>query len=405
MTIFASLVLSLIVLFHVPVTPAFVDNRFATQTKLTQPIPGFGAAVDIDGDTAAISGYGFIFSDFPDPTVYLYRKEGTTWTLKQSLIAQGDPQASFGFSVALSGNTLVVGAPGDNTAGSSAGAAYVYVRDGDTWSLQQKLIASDAANFAQFGISVDITGDTIVVGAHGDDDSGYQTGAAYVYHRDGVTWTEQQKLKASDEAPESAFGLSVSINGQTIAVGSPSQASGVFNSGAVYVFVNNGGSWQQQQKIKANITQENQQLGSSVGISGDTIVATAPGEIVGVPSNNAQNVHSHGAAYVFQRSGTSWVQSKRFYERDTNRTGGFATTAAIDGDTIIIGDPTYDSATADFAGAVYAYVRNGSGWSLKYTLTANDAQFLDTLGFSAIAISGDSVIAGVHHRGAAYIFQ
>ena len=239
-TILCAIVLSLVVLAHVPVAPAFVDNRFATQVKLTQPIPGFGGAVDIDGDTAAVSGLGFIFSDFPDPTVYIYRKEGTAWTLKQSLIAQGDPQAAFGFSVALSGNTLVVGAMGDNTGGSSAGAAYVYVRDGDTWSLQQKLIASDAANFAQFGLAVAVTGDTIVVGALGDDDSGYGTGAAYVYHRDGVTWTEQQKLKASDPAPESAFGLSVSISGQTIAVGSPSQSSGAFLSGAVYVFVNNG---------------------------------------------------------------------------------------------------------------------------------------------------------------------
>jgi hypothetical protein len=405
-TTLCAIVLSLIVLLHVPATPAFVDNRFATQVKLTQPIPGFGADVDIDGDTAAIAGSGSVFSDFPDGTVYVYRKEGTTWTLEQSLTAHDDePQAqdSFGFSLALSGNTLVVGAMGDSTGGVIAGAAYVYVRDGHTWSLQQKLIAGDAADFAQFGMSVDINGDTVVIGAFGDDDSGYATGAAYVYHRDGVTWTEQQKLKASDEAAESSFGQSVSISGQTIAVGSPSQSSEASGSGAVYVFVNNGGTWEEQQKIKANVTSENQQLGFSVAISGDTIVATAPGEVVGAPSHDAQNVRSHGAAYIFQRTGTSWNHQKRFYERDTNRTGGFALRAAIDGDTIIVGDPTNDS-TADFGGAIYVYVRNGNGWSLQKTLAANDAQFLNTLG-NFIAISGDTVVAGAPNAGAAYIFQ
>ena len=236
-TIFGVIVLCLLVLLHVPAAPAFADDRFATQIKLTQPIPGFGAAADIDGDTAAVAGPGFIFSDFPDETVYVYRKEGTAWTLEQSLTTHDDEplsQDSFGFSVALSGDTLVVGALGDSTGGFVAGAAYVYIRDGHAWSLQQKLVASDAAAFAQFGLSVDIIGDTIVIGALADDDSGYGTGAAYVYHRDGVTWTEQQKLKASDEAAESFFGLSVSISGQTIAVGSPNQSSaGAFSSGAV----------------------------------------------------------------------------------------------------------------------------------------------------------------------------
>jgi hypothetical protein len=292
---------------------------------------------------------------------------------------------------------------GDSTRGLSAGAAYVYVRDGHTWSLQQKLTASDAADFAQFGLSVDISGDTIVVGAYGDDDSGYGTGAADVYHRDGTTWTEQQKLKAGDEAAESSFGQSVSISGQTIAVGSPAQSSEAFGSGAVYVFVNNRDHWEQQEKITANVTSENQQLGFSVAVSGDTIVATAPGEVVGAPSRDAQNVRSKGAAYIFERSGTSWDHQKRFFERDTNRTGGFAIRAAIDGDTILVGDPTYDSA-ARFGGAVYGYVRNGNGWTLQYTLTANDAEFLDGLG-SFVAISGDTVIAGTPNGGAAYIFQ
>jgi hypothetical protein len=295
----------------------------------------------------------------------------------------------------------------DVTNGLIAGAAYVYVREGLTWSLQQKLFANDRAPFAQFGIAVDIVGDTIVVGAHGDDDSGFHTGAAYVFRRDGTTWTQEQKLKASDEEPDSAFGLSVSLSGQTIAVGAPSESSPeALFSGAVYAFVHNGTAWQEQAKIKPNNAMANQQFGFTVSVSGDTIVAAAPGEIIGSPSVEAQNVRSKGAVYILDRTGTSWDHQKRFFERDTNRTGGFAVRAAIDGDTIIVGDPTYD-AGARFTGAVYVFERNGNGWSLKHTLAASDGQFLQAMGFS-IAISGDTVIAGTQSQfsiPAVYIFQ
>ena len=217
-----------------------------------------------------------------------------------------------------------------------------------------------------------------------------------MFRRNGTVWTEEQKLKASDEEAGSAFGLSVSLSGQTIAVGAPTEsAPDALFSGAVYVFVNNGTGWQQQQKIKANKTMANQSLGFTVSVSGDTIVAAAPGEVIGAPSQEAQNVRSQAPLY-FRTNGTSWDHQKRFYERDTNRTGGFAIRAAIDGDTIIVGDPTYDS-VAQFSGAVYVFERSGNGWSLKHTLTASDAQFLQVMGF-AIAISGDTVIAGTSNQ-------
>jgi len=409
--IFCAIALSLITLFNVPSVFAFVDDRFATQVKLTQPVPDFGTAVDVDGNTAAVTALGSRFSAFANGAACIYTRAGADWSLEQCVTSTDDSpndDDGYGFSVAVSGDTLVVGAMGDMTNGVIAGAAYVYVRDGHTWTLQQKLFPTDPADFAQFGIAVDIAGDTIVAGAHGDDDSGYQTGAAYVFRRNGTVWTQEQKLKASDEQPDSAFGLSVSLSGQTIAVGAPGASSPAASfCGAVYAFVNNGVAWQQQAKITANNTMENQALGFTVSISGDTIVAAAPGEIIGAPSVEAQNVRSKGAVYIFDRSGTSWDHQKRISDRDTNRTGGFGTRAAIDGNTIIVGDPTYD-AGARFTGAVYVYERSsGGGWSLKYTLTANDAQFLQVMG-SAIAISGDTVIAGTSSQfnaPAIYIFQ
>jgi hypothetical protein len=410
LTILSTIVLSLIVSLNTPTTRAFSDDHFTSQVKLSEPIPDFGIPVDIDGNTAAIRGGGFRFGVFPNGTVCLYAREGTTWSLEQCVTDTDEVPNSddgYGVAIALSGDTLVVGASADTTNGIIAGAAYVYVRNGHTWSLQQKLFPTDPSPFAQFGIAVDIAGDTLVVGAHGDDDSGFQTGAAYIFRRTGTTWTQEQKIKANDEQAESAFGASISLNGQTIAVGAPSESSpNASFSGAVYAFVNNGAGWQQQAKIKPNNTMPNQQFGSTVSISGDTIVATAPGEIIGAPSVEAQNVRSKGAVYILDRTGTSWTHQKRFFERDTNRTGGFAVRAAIDGDTIIVGDPTFDT-LAQFTGAVYVFERSGNGWSLKHTLTANDGQFLQAMGF-AIAISGDTVIAGTLSQfsiPAVYIFQ
>ena len=407
-TILSAVILSLTTLLNVPAL-AFADDRFATQVKLSEPIPGFGMTVDIDGNTAAVGASGFRFSDFPLPVVCVYTREAANWTKGQCLTEEDEVPNSddnYGFAIAVSGNTLVVGAASDVTNGVTGGAAYVYVRDGHTWSLQQKLFASDRANFDQFGIAVDVVGDTIVVGAHGDNDEGFQTGAVYVFRRNGTTWTEEQKLKASDAAPDSAFGLSVALSGQTVAIGAPGESSGALSSGAVYVFVNDGTSWQQQGKIKANSAMMNQQLGSTVSVSGDTIVAAAPGELIGEPADDFNNVLSKGAVYIFERTGTSWDHQKRFFERDRNRTGGFAVRAAIDGDTIIVGDPTYD-AGARFTGAVYVFERKGNGWSLKHTLAANDGQFLQAMGFS-IAVSGDTVIAGTQSQfsiPAVYIFQ
>ena len=407
-TILSAVVLSLTTLLNVSVL-AFADDRFGTQVKLSEPIPSFGMTVDIDGNTAAVGASGFQFSDFPLPVVCVYTREAANWTKEQCLAEEDEVPNSgdnYGFAIAVSGNTLVVGAATDVTNGVTGGAVYVYVRDGHTWSLQQKLFASDRANFDQFGVAVDVVGDTIVVGAHGDNDEGFQTGAAYVFRRNGTTWTEEQKLKASDAAPDTAFGVSVALSGQTVAIGAPGESSGALSSGAVYVFVNDGTSWQQQGKIKANRTMNNQQLGSTVSVSGDTIVAAAPGELIGEPAGDLNNVLSKGAVYIFQRTGTSWDHQKRFFERDRNRTGGFAVRAAIDGDTIIVGDPTYD-AGARFTGAVYVFERNGNGWSLKHTLAANDGQFLQAMGF-AIAVSGDTVIAGTQSQfslPAVYIFQ
>jgi hypothetical protein len=267
--------------------------------------------------------------------------------------------------------------------------------------LQQRLTASDASPAAVLGMSVAVQGDTIVAGAHGDSSEGYLTGAAYVFKRHDGVWTEQQKLKASDAASDTAFGLSVAVENGTIAVGSPWHSTAAAHySGAVYVFVYGSTGWTEQQQMTARDITESQQLGYCVDISGDTVVATSPGDIVGK--------HVWGAAYVFGRNAGVWSEQRKFTDRDTGGGGSFGLRAAIDGDRIVVGDGT-DNTGALWGGAAYVYERSGNaGWSLHHVLTAADAAYPDFLGVS-VAVSGDTVVAGSpekdESKGAVYIFR
>ena len=176
----------------------------------------------------------------------------------------------FGRYVAVSGATVVVGAPNDDDNGSNSGSAYVFVRSGISWSQQAKLTASDAAAFDFFGVSVAISGDTAVVGANFDDGKGVDSGSAYVFVRSGTTWTEQAKLTASDAAALDQFGIEVSISGDTAVVGAFSDDDSGSRSGSAYVFVHSGATWTEQAKLTASDAAIDDRFGRSVSVSGDT---------------------------------------------------------------------------------------------------------------------------------------
>ena len=330
------------------------------------------------------------------------------WTAaaQQAKLVASDAQTGdeFGYSVDISSDTLVVGAYKEDTGGTTAGAAYVFTRSGTSWSQQAKIQSSDVQADDQFGRSVAIDGDTMVAGAPNEDTGSSNAGAAYVFTRSGTTWSQQAKIQASDAQASDFFGYgAVAIDGDTLVVGAFGEDTGGSSSGALYVFTRSGTSWSQQAKLVASDAQASDYLGRgfSIGISGDTVVAGAYREDAG--GTDA------GAAYVFIRSGTSWSQQAKLVASDAAAGDNFGNGTAISGNTVVVGASLKDTAGTD-TGAVYVFTRSGTSWSQQAKLVAGNPSGLDEFGKS-VDIDGDTVIigatkedTGIQDTGAAYIF-
>ena len=350
----------------------------------------FGTAVAVSGDTAVI---GASTEDTPGGadagTAYVFVRSGTTWALQQRLLASdGEAGDFFGVSVSISGDTLVVGAAFDDTpGGGDAGSAYVFVRSGTAWTLQQKITAPDGSAGDGFGFTLSVSGETVVVGAIFDDTPSSNEGSAYVFVRSGTTWSEQQKLLASDAAPGDWFGCSVSISGDTLVSGAY-RADGPRgpNTGAAYVFARSGTAWSEEQKLTALDGEADDSLGYRVAVSGDTALIGA------VVDDTAGGVDA-GSAYVFVRSGTSWSEQQKLLASDGAAADNFGFWLSISGETALVGAPLDDTAGGRDAGSAYVFVRSGTTWSEQQKLVASDGASGDFFGIS-VSVSEGTVLVG-----------
>lgn len=347
----------------------------------------------------------------------------------------------FGYSVALSGNTLAVGSyPEDSGASGvdgdqanddviNAGAVYVFVRDGTTWTQQAYIKASNPQNSDHFGFSVAVSGDTLAVGAPLEDSSatgvgGNQfddnapgSGAVYVFVRDGGTWTQEAYVKASNTGTGDAFGWDVALSGDTLAVGAAAEDSngGGVNgggqaddsaaaSGAAYVFVRSAGTWIQEAYVKASNTRAGNLFGSSIALSGDTLAVgswTESSNATGVNNGNQADVSAvaSGAAYVFVRVAGVWSQQAYVKASNTEAGDSFGTRIALDADTLAVSAPgedgngvgvngDQDDNNAGSSGAVYVFHRSGGTWTQQAYVKASNTQTGDQFGVG-VAVSGD----------------
>ena len=336
---------------------------------------------------------------------YVFVRVDGKWS-QQARLARDVPSAfaEFGYSVAISGDTLVVGAPGEDAGGTAAGAVYVFVRQGTTWSQQAMLTPSDPADDKNFGASVAIDGETLVVGGLQDSDQGPNAGAAYVFVRNGTSWSQQTKLTADNFSPGNLFGFSVAISSGTVAVGSPYDDDAGLNAGAVYIFTRSGTIWREQTELFASSAADEDRLGWSVALDGDTAVAGAP--------RNLYFADVPGSAHVFVRSGTTWNEQARLVASDGAATDGFGSAVGFKGDTAVIGS-RFDSSFAAGGGSVYLFTRSGTAWNRTAELASNDIGAYYQFGYS-VGTDGPTIVvgaplagdpnAGEYQNGAAYVF-
>ena len=331
----------------------------------------------------------------------------TDWTLRAELTASDGAAGDYlGRSVSLDGDIAVVGAAGSDVGGAeSQGAAYVYVRSGDTWTQQTKLTAPDGVAGDEFGFAAAISGDTIVVGARFaaiDGINGH--GVAYVFVRSGDTWIQQAKLAADDGAASDRFALSVKVSGDTAIFGSPSAAIGANGyQGAAYVFTRNAGAWSFQTKLTASDGAAFDEFGVSVALEADTIL---------VGAHYADVVFSgQGAAYAFVRNGDAWSEQGKLVSDDAFFGDEFGISVAISGDTAAVGALFADAGGTENEGEAYIFSRVGGAWSQAAKLFPDTATMGGEFGIG-VALEGDTVVVGAESapvdgefRGAAYVFS
>ena len=357
----------------------------------------FGISVSISGDTAVIGAVlDGVGQSFNRGAAYVFTRSGGVWTEQQKLTASdAAPADFFGFSVSISGNTVVIGAFGDD---SSRGAAYVFTRSGTLWTEQQKLTAPDREPGDGFGRGVSVSGDTAIIGANGDDSA---RGSAYVFTRSGTVWTGQQKLTASDGAAADLFGFSVVVSGDTAIVGAYGkdvELNG--DQGAAYVFTRSGNVWTEQQRLTASDGGASDLFGFSLAVSGETAVVGAPFDDLAV------NV-DQGSAYVFKRNGSVWTEQQKLTASDGLDNDQFGTSVAISGDIVVIGASRDDLGANIDQGSAYVFTRSGTTWTGQQKLTASDGALNDFFGRS-VALSGNNALIGAYgdesSRGSAYTF-
>ena len=389
-----------VVLFVAPVVPA-QNEQAQLIADDASPANLFGRAVAVSGETAVV---GSLNSD-PGPSesgsVYVFVRSGTSWSQQAKLMADDATVGDlFGNAVAIDGDTLVVGAwADDNAGGMNAGSVYVFVRSGTVWSQQAKLISDDGAPSDLFGGSVSVSGDTLLVGVQSDDDAGGGSGSAYVFVRSGTNWSQQAKLTADDAAAVDLFGEAVSLSGDTALIGSHKDDDLGVDSGSAYVFVRSGTSWMQQAKLLPSDGAAGHHFAEAVAMHGETAVVGS----VHI-SNDA------GAAYVYVRSGTSWSQEAKLTANDPSDLDLFGFAVAFEEQTAVIGSWLDDDLGIN-SGSAYVFVRNGTSWALERKIIASNGSLLDQFGIM-VAVSAGSAVIGAHQNdqsgnnsGLAYVFD
>jgi hypothetical protein len=405
--------------------------RTATTTNILPPIASSLAWIEqkiVTADGVAGDLYGFrtlivgddAFVSAPAPlahsgAVYVYKHEGDTWVQTQKIVAtQADgtpPNWSdfFGWSLAVSGDTLLVGAPeAFNPMFGPAGGAYVFTRSpGGEWTQTQLLVSPVTVTLSWFGRAVAFSGDVAIIG-----ESSYSMttegsrGAAHVFTATGGVWSETQLIQGSDSAnfDDRGFGASLAANGTRVVVGAPGPdwSSGTYPQGAVYVFSNSGGTLAETQKLSASDGAPGDQFGYAVGLAGTAV-------LVGAPAANVDANNHQGAAYVFDNDGSTFNQTARIVDPNGTAYDQFGQAVAIHDGSALVGmwsfnDEPGGTPPAPTPGRVGLLIATSGNWSYGQAIAASEGTDGNSFGWD-VALAGPTMLIGADADGSVHQYQ
>ena len=374
-----------------------------------------------DASSSVVNGIIVEGGAYGAGSAYIFKREGTSWSQEAKLTASdGVASDGFGESACIDGGYAIVGARLDYHAGGiDSGSAYIFGPNetDPNWNEQAKLTASDASARDRFGISVSVDGNYAIVGAYYDDDNGTNSGSAYIFAPNSIdpNWDEQAKLTASDGNVWDLFGKSILISGDYAIIGAPGDGPRGFDFGAAYIFKREGTSWSQQVKLVASDANAYDEFGYSVSIDGNYAIV---GTLYNDDPNDASGIDC-GSAYIFTPNGVdpnNWDEQVKLMAGDADREDYFGRSVSISGDYAIVGADG-DDADVDGVSVGCAYifkrsdVANDPNWYEQVKLTASDGTAGDEFGYS-VSIDGNYAIVGAHHdgndggeSGSVYIFK
>lgn len=374
-------------------------NSFAKQNMLL-PSDGkaedhFGYSAAIDGNTVLIGAHEVDVNGVKNVgATYVYVTTEHGWSQQAKLVAEPFfADDTVGGKVALKNDIAVLGAMRRDEKGKDSGAVIIFERNLNEWKQTQILTAPDTKPGDAFGQSISLTENHLIVGAPRNDAMGEDSGAAYIYKRDKGAWRYQTKITASDGAAGDLFGISLDIDGSTIIVGADLHDKKAENAGAVYVYALEDKQWKQEAKLMAHDAGDTDIFGVRVSLSGNTALISARRDDVEGVGIDA------GSAYIFERHNGSWQQTLKLTSPDGAADDRFGRGVALTNDTAIISAMNHDSNGKD-TGALYVYKKDTAGWNFTSKVIAKNSSPNDRFGWN-VALSGDLAVITTPFRNSA----
>ncbi len=382
---------------HICVTLTLVAaNSFAAQDIILaddgKAGDSFGYSVAIDGNTALVGAFKSDIDGVIDAgAAYVYVLGDNGWQKQAKLVAEpAFAEDTLGGNVALNNNVAMLGVSRRDDKGKDSGAVIFFEREVNSWKQRHIFTAPDAQAGDAFGQSIALTKNHLIIGAPRNDTLSSDAGAAYIYKRENDSWRYQTKITASDGVAGDLFGISVAIDGNTILVGADLHDEKAENAGAVYVYILKENKWKQEAKLMASDGGKTDIFGVRVALSKNTALVSArrdDTEELGIDA---------GSAYIFVRDGSTWTQQVKLTSPDGQADDRFGRGVGLSGDTAIISAMNHDTNGSN-TGALYVYKKGSGGWRYTSKFVAKSSMSEDKFGWNVGLSNGVAIVATPNH--------